>query len=175
MDTTSSVATAAPSTKRKGTRIPVVPLTLVLFVVAAAYVYVSARPLVTRLYDSVVAATSPILASTTTIDVTQRATPTPGATISTERVTITVPATETKEIRLTLRRGDEVVGIYQADQQVDFNLWLLTQPRERLIQQVQVQGEKTFAFTADQNATYLLQYTSPQTTTVSIAYAIKGP
>lgn len=130
---------------------------------------------VSNTYGKLLAAASPAVAGANKVDLSlgNTPTPTPAATITTTRTQVTVPATGTEDIDLTLKEGDQLVGLYDAPNQVDFSLWDLSVPRQRLLQQVRVRGESNFSWTAKQDGDYVLEFTSPQTTDVSVAYAIR--
>ncbi len=128
-------------------------------------------------YGKLAAIASPVMAGTSRVDLSLAATPTPtpGAVIKTTRTRISIPAGQIKDIQITMKQGDQLVGIFDAADPVDFSFWLLSDPRQRLLQQVQVQGQSNFKWTADQDGNYVFEFLSPRATTVSIAYAIRTP
>ena len=129
------------------------------------------------MYGKLVAVASPVMAGASRVDLSLAATPTPtpGAVIRTTRSRIALSAGDIKDIQISLKSGDQLVGIFETTDPVDFSLWLLSDPRQRLLQQVQVQGQSKFAWTADQDGNYVFEFLSPRATTVSIAYAIRTP
>lgn len=170
-----SGATTTPKPRSHKRRL--LALTVVALVVVLAAMIVTGQPLTQRVIGSLLRLASPLTSSTSSVQLNVQIGPRPLPTpaIESTHLTLRVPATGTQEVRLVLKRGDQLVGIYKPDHQVDFSLWLLTVPRQRLIQQVQVQDESTFAWTAQQSGDYLLLFASPRNTDVAIAYAIRGP
>jgi hypothetical protein len=167
-----------PPTRRQGRSIKGLAMTVVAgLLIAVVIVALSQHPqTIGQTYGKVAALASPMMAGTSRVDLSLAVTPTStaGPTINTTRTQITVPATETKDVKLSLKSGDKLVGIFNAPNKVDFSLWILSDPRQRLLQQVQVQGESTFSWTATQDGDYVMEFTAANTTDVSVAYAIRA-
>ena len=165
---------AAPP-KRRSVRDLAIALAIALVITVALVAFASNRGLVDGISSAFSGITSPVAAGATLVNLSVGSTPVPTPTVTTNRSQVVVPGTGTRVVPLSLKSGDQVVGVYDAADQVDFSLWLLTVPRQRLLQQVQVQGESTFSWTATASGDYMIQFTSPRDTTVSLAYAVKGP
>src|SRR5579884_1509976 len=108
---------AAPSTKAvrsKPRRFPVRGLVTIVIVVAAVLAVLAEKQTILGAYNQLAGETSPVLASAAKVGVPLGATPTATPTIETKRVQITVPGTGTQEVRIPLKKGDQLVGIYDA-------------------------------------------------------------
>lgn len=175
---TSSFTPVRPPTRQKGRSIRGLLVTAILgIVVAVVIVSLAQHPReVGQAYGKLAAAASPVMAGTSRVDLSLAATPTPtpGPVIKTTRTRVALPAGEIKDIQISLKSGDQLVGIFESTDPVDFSFWALSDPRQRLLQQVQTQGQSKFAWTADQDGNYAFEFLSPQATTVSIAYAVRS-
>ncbi len=175
---TSSFTPVKPPSRSNGRSIRGLLTTAVLWIVlAVVIVSVVQHPReIGAAYGKLAAAASPVMAGTSRVDLSLAATPTPTASpsITTTRSQVAIPAGKITDVQISLKRGDQLVGIFETTVPVDFSFWVLSDPRQRLLQQIQAQGQSKFAWTADQDGNYVFEFLSPQETTISIAYAVRS-